>query len=94
MRPSGELDIASAPTLAAEIELARRSGLPVVVDLQLIEFMDCTGLKVLLDAAAASAGSATPLSVISPSPQVRRVIEITGTEALLPIGAAGVEAAA
>ena len=48
---SGELDLASSPTLEEELERVAESGAEVVVvDLRGLEFMDSTGLSVLVRA--------------------------------------------
>ena len=45
----GELDLASAPALQGQLDRARRHGIPrVLVDLTGLEFLDATGLQVLL----------------------------------------------
>jgi anti-sigma B factor antagonist len=47
--PMGELDVSCADALDAEVRELRRSGFDrVVIDLRGVEFMDSTGLRVLL----------------------------------------------
>ena len=62
----------------------------MIVDLERVEFMDATGLKVLVDAVAAGGR----LALTSPPPQVQRLFELTGSGALLPISTPETEAEA
>jgi anti-sigma B factor antagonist len=74
----GELDIASAPTLTDELE--RYSSSPtVVVDLRELEFIDSTGVGVLVTANVRARESGRELFVVTASNgQVLRVLELTG----------------
>ena len=52
----GELDMASAPLLQRAIEDVELAGKPMVVlDLQRLEFIDSTGLRIILSARAREA---------------------------------------
>ena len=79
---SGELDLATAPLLAAE--LARHTGRPVELDLRSVSFMDSSGIQLLLDAHAAAAGTLDPLRITHASTEVRRLLGLVGMERLLP----------
>lgn len=84
-RLEGELDMATADDLS---ELLRESGGhadPVVLDFEGISFMDSSGLRVLLEAAAAE-DQGTSVVIIHPTDQVRRVLDIS-----IPGGAPGLE---
>lgn len=74
----GSVDAATAPALDDAIEKARLNGIPVVVDLSAVDFMDSSGLSVLV--AANGSNGATALVLRRPSRAVRRVLEITGLE--------------
>jgi anti-sigma B factor antagonist len=80
---SGELDVGTAPHLAAELRQAQRSGLDIVVDLEQVEFIDCAGLHALVHASA-SAGL-DRLSVTTGTPQVRRLFDLVGVDDLLRV---------
>jgi anti-sigma B factor antagonist len=77
---AGELDVLSAPELAAALRdaLIRYRPRRVEVDLGEVNFMDSTGIQVLVaannDAAAAGGG----VTVVRASPQVQRVLRLTG----------------
>ncbi len=85
LRVRGDLDLASAPVLAAKLEAARQTGSDVVVDLEQVEFMDCAGLHVLLD--AVRGGSARQARIwVTPGPrQVQKLFELTGAGETLQI---------
>lgn len=74
---AGELDLLTAPKLAAHLDdLLRRPRGEVIVDLDEVEFIDSAGLHVLLNAQRRLAGRARSLSVICPPGPVRREIEL------------------
>lgn len=78
----GELDLGSAPTLAA----ALRAVLPadrVRVDARRLTFLDCGGLGTLVDRARWHVRFGGSFVVERPSPLVRRVLELTRTDVLL-----------
>jgi anti-anti-sigma factor len=50
VRVSGEVDMSTAPRLGDELRRLGRRGVQIVVDLDDVGFMDCAGLRVLLDA--------------------------------------------
>ena len=80
---SGELDIATAPPLSAVIALAMGSRPPELwIDLTPLTFIDSTGLTVLSTAYARYDGA---LAIICPPGNVRRVFEIAGLAAFLPL---------
>jgi anti-sigma B factor antagonist len=87
---SGELDIATAPQLAAVLALALGARPAALwVDLTRTTFIDSTGLNVLCAASDRCDGR---LTVICP-PRVRRVFEIAGLAGVVTLhdGPAGVD---
>ena len=80
----GELDIASAPALEHSMLHALESGAPsIVLDLTGVTFIDWMGLRVLLWAARSDEnGDSLRIRIGS---AVRRMIEMTGVERLLPL---------
>jgi anti-sigma B factor antagonist len=88
VKVQGELDLSTASeldeTLRREIDAGRR----IVVDLSEIKFIDSTGLNTLIAAVRASDMNGGTLAVSPTLPaQVRRVLEITGLNKVLPIAA-------
>jgi anti-sigma B factor antagonist len=71
----GEIDKATAPLLRDCLTELRGD---VVLDLTALEFLDSTGLGVLISANRSLAETGGTLRVRDPQPQVRRVLDITG----------------
>lgn len=83
---AGELDLANAGTLEAELQRVAEAGAgPIVVDLRELEFIDSTGIAVLVAAHRRLNDESIPVQLIrSKAPAVRRVIQITGLDGELP----------
>lgn len=71
----GEVDLLSASWLEEELRNCERFGLPVIVDLDGVEFMDGSGLRALL--AAATRDTRGQFSVTPGSRQVQRLFTLT-----------------
>jgi anti-sigma B factor antagonist len=84
IRLIGELDILTAPLLAATIRRLRAGGrLILMIDLTGLRFMDRSGLAVV---SAADQEADSMLAVTGCRANVRRVFELTGHEQLLDRG--------
>lgn len=76
---SGELDLASSPALEEELErVAKSDATVIVVDLAELEFMDSTGLSVLVRAHQRAEQSGRRLGLVNGSQQVQRLLTLTG----------------
>ncbi len=85
LRVEGEIDIASAPLLEAELERAQGSDAEtIVVDLDEVDFIDSTGLHVLIRHSALSSQNGGRLRLTEGSKQVQRLFRLTGTTDHLP----------
>jgi len=86
---AGELDLANAGTAenALESSLADAST-PVVVDMRELEFIDSTGIALLVSALSRNEGGAKVSFIPSDSPAVTRVLELTGLAERLPLAEA------
>jgi anti-sigma B factor antagonist len=83
---SGEIDLATAPQFRLELEaLGLEAHSPAVVDLAGVTFLDSSGISALLAARQELAGTDVTLVLAGPSPQVRRVLEMTGVDGLFEI---------
>ena len=81
---SGELDLATAPYLAIQLEPFQSNGVSaIVLDLGEVTFIDSSGLHALVRASKRAKANGKPLILIGTRPSARRVIEITGTDFLL-----------
>ena len=85
IRVAGEVDASTAGELRGHIRAARDDQTTVLVDLAEVDFMDSTGLRVLLDASRSSAMAKWPFFIVRPSETVRRLIDLTGTAGSLPL---------
>jgi anti-sigma B factor antagonist len=75
----GEVDMATAPALEAALEEAiRDSAGAVLVDLSGVEFLDSSGLQVLMRARARLGTEDRALALVCPFGPVRRVFELAG----------------
>jgi anti-anti-sigma factor len=85
----GELDLANAGTAEATLEDALGSdGAQVVVDMSELEFIDSTGIALLVTAIGKDGDATRVRFVPSASPAVTRVLELTGLAERLPLAEA------
>jgi anti-sigma B factor antagonist len=75
---SGEIDIASSSRLIPALnDVVVKGEGPVIVDLSDVEFMDSTGLALLLNALRRVTRRGHGFAVVCPAGPVRRVFEVT-----------------
>ena len=81
---SGELDLSTIPTIEKALirELGRRT---VVVDLTALNFIDSSGIAVLIKAFRAADEDRRMHTVIAPGSQVERVLRLAGIDRALPL---------
>jgi anti-sigma B factor antagonist len=76
---SGELDLASGPELEAELDQLTGPDIQlVVIDLRGLDFMDSTGLSILVRAHQRLAGEGCEMGLVKGSQQVQRLLDLTG----------------
>jgi len=81
----GELDLVSAGLLETRIaELCTDGASRIVLDMSDLEFMDSTGLRALLVSQELCGVNSCRLLVGQLSPQVARLLELSGLEGRLP----------
>jgi anti-anti-sigma factor len=85
LRLDGELDMASAPRLQDAIDASLDATPLVVLDLQQLQFIDSTGLRVILSARARSRQRGQELAITPGSQQVQRLLSVTGVSDQLRI---------
>jgi anti-sigma B factor antagonist len=74
----GEIDVASAPRLIAALnEAVAEAARSVIIDLTSVDFMDSTGLALLINAHRRLAVRRKGFAVVCPAGPLRRVFEIT-----------------
>jgi anti-anti-sigma factor len=83
----GELDIATAPQVEEAVVGRVRDGGRVVLDLRGLEFMDSSGVRVIVAAHGAAQEGGGRLTVVRAAPggPVQRVLEISGLEGVLEL---------
>lgn len=75
----GEIDVYTAPQLRdAVLELVEGGAIRIVVDLGAVQFLDSTGLGVLVEAQKAVAEAGGSLAVVCTSERLLKVFTITG----------------
>ena len=80
----GELDMASGPQLERAVDTAIRESVGAfVLDLCDLEFLDSSGLSVVLRARAMLARDDRALAIVCPPGSVRRLMEMAGVADLL-----------
>jgi anti-sigma B factor antagonist len=90
---TGELDLGTAemlwPSLEALLAPAPPGPAPapdaVVLDATGLEFLDSSGLRVLLRGAKLAEDEGTPFRVVAPNPVVQRVLELSGAARALDL---------
>jgi anti-anti-sigma factor len=85
VRVQGEVDAATAPRVGETINrlLAKRER--VVLDLQLVDFMDLHGLAVMIRATRRARSDGSSFAIARPAPCVRRLIALVHAEGEVPI---------
>jgi anti-sigma B factor antagonist len=93
---AGDLDLGTAERFWPDLErlLNARAGDvayggdrldAVVLDATSLEFLDSSGLRVLLRGARLAEGAGTAFRLVAPRPAVRRVLELAGALAALDV---------
>jgi anti-anti-sigma factor len=81
--PTGELDIAAVEAMRAELA-DRAHGEDVTIDLRGVEFLDTSGIQVVVEAWRNAREDGFTLRLIRAEPRVHRVFEISGLDGVLP----------
>jgi anti-anti-sigma factor len=78
----GELDLANASTAESALRDLLEAGVPVVVDMRELEFIDSTGIAMLVS--ALNDDEPRIKFIPSSAPAVSRVLELTGLAERMP----------
>jgi anti-sigma B factor antagonist len=82
----GDLEFGTAATLRSTlIDLAQRGHNPVVVDLSQLDFIDSSGLSLLVQAKQRIESQGHEFALRNPTERVQRVLEISGLVELFTI---------
>ncbi len=83
----GEIDMLTAPTFASVLDSLFETGRrDIVVDVAELEFMDASGLRAIGPMSARLHASGGALTIRSPSPMVRKLLDITAMGDLIERG--------
>lgn len=76
---SGELDLAASPALEQELDQVMEArGAALIIDLRELEFIDSTGLSVLVKAHQRAEREGRRFGLVNGGSQVRRLLSLTG----------------
>lgn len=81
----GELDLANANTAETALNASLAAGNSVVVDMRELEFIDSTGIAILVAALEGDDGGSRIRFIPSSAPAVARVLELTGLAERMPL---------
>jgi anti-anti-sigma factor len=81
----GELDLVSTEQVTARLDALRAEGSPVLLDIDALDFMDSSGLRMVLNAAEASDAGDWEFSLTHGPEQVQRLFKSTCVTDRLPI---------
>jgi anti-sigma B factor antagonist len=83
LRPAGELDLSSVPQLEASLKAALEAGArSLVVDLRGLEFVDSTGLTLLMRWQRESRRGDFSLALVRGDDRIHRLFELTSMDSL------------
>jgi anti-sigma B factor antagonist len=87
---SGELDLSTAPRLEEPLEVTMDSGTALLIDLSACEFIDSTGIALIVRAWQRLGGgnggddASVRFALCGLGDQVRRLLEVSGLDTSLP----------
>lgn len=82
----GEIDLATCPQLqAVVVDLVDRGCHQLIVDLEQVSFLDCAGIRVLVDARCRVQEHGGSVRLVRPRPLVWRVLALTGMTEVFPV---------
>ena len=84
VRVTGDLDLATSPRVGDALSSAPVAR-HVVIDLTGCTFVDSSGVRVLVPAARDAPESGRGVSLVAPDSGIRRVLEISGVDTLVPV---------
>ena len=81
-----ELDMATAPAVVEQVAAALAPGVrAVIADMTATTFCDSAGINMLIRAKKRATAHGAELRLLRPCPNVLRVLQIQGVDAVLPV---------
>ncbi len=91
----GEVDVYTSPQLKADIvQIAERGVKHLILNLSKVEYLDSTGLGVLIGGLKRLREGEGNLALVGPGMRIMRIFEITGLDKIFDIYSTEAEAAA
>ncbi|WP_185893960.1 STAS domain-containing protein [Streptomyces sp. WAC05950] len=89
VRPVGEIDIDTAPSLSRALAhaltyVATSRADRIVADCSRVTFCDSSGLNALIAARLQAVEAGTTIGLSNPAPQLQRLLQMTGAAPLFP----------
>jgi len=85
VRLAGDLDLSTEPAVRARVAALRGDGSTrIVLDLAELDFIDSTGLQLILELYGDAAQDSFTLALVPGGDAVQRVFAVTGTAEVLP----------
>jgi len=82
----GEVDVYTAPQLKLQmIALLEKDAKKVVINLEKVDYLDSTALGVMIGGLKRMREKGGNISLVCPSPRIRRIFEITGLDRIFDI---------
>ncbi|AVX20341.1 MAG: STAS domain-containing protein [Bacillota bacterium] len=87
IRPEGELDMSVAEPFRQGVDqlLEQHPGCDLCLDLEAVSFIDSSGLGVILGRYKKLSATRLKMSICSPRPPVKRILELSGVMRIMPV---------
>ena len=82
---TGEIDVDTAPGMRTALDAALKTGVPIVIDMDGVTFMDTTGIAVLVSVNLRAMRIGTSVALRAVPDRIRNLLGLLGLEAVLAI---------
>ena len=82
----GEIDLSNAPRIYSLMwQTSQKGAISLIVNLEKLDFMDSSGLQVLLRLREKLRTKKQDILLVAPTPQIRKLLKLTGFDKLFPL---------
>ena len=85
VRIEGEIDLSTAPQFERELMESANNGQSLIVDLCDVDFMDSTGIGVLVRTSKKITERSSSMALVCAKGPVRKVLEVSGLDGVIPL---------